>query len=903
MKAIEDDCRDLKSTLPKQLREVRNDLIKTLKDQTSSDLQESPGFDHSLSHIQQQLQAVQSMLTEIPLQHRILRHLIADNTHSRRNQIIDANPNTCRWILEDSEDDLEASENDSDSKCGSSLDFTSDVDSVAGSVPIKSWASTDSDWEAELQHRCEIRSRFIDWLATGQDVLHLSGNAGSGKSTLIKFIAQHKRTREELEAWAGTKRLILCHFYFWAAGTESQQSMPGLYRSLLFQTLSQCPELIETVFREQVKRMRRSGAQADPAVERVQAFDDTQVQDAFKVLLKQAHDADFRICFLLDGLDEFKGGRLEHENLAIQLKSWTLDGNVKLLVSSRPWPEFESVFTANTAIYLHELNHFDIRTYCSQKLREDRAVLRLRNDQRVSKFHRITSGIVNQSQGIFLWAHLVLDRILQGIRQGDSITTLEAKIREYPADLDGLYDKLREPIEKSLLDSNRANRMLLLAVNAPHKFYLPVIAFSWIHDGSNTGLLDPEFPTDNECRSYSYVEATKRIQRVIEQIKGLTRGLLELDQSRDYKDSLKYLPLNTYFTSPGVRFCHRSAYDYLVSNEARYQKVWASWPNFEDTDVYGRIHLARLLYGARSDPWPSTFNNYLDCGARTPHSYCKDFDPKTIRKFEAPLRPLLRGKFRGHVDIHCPTIRTPPSFLQWCAWCGLDTFVFAEANEPLERLHSVGSSILLAFIDRETGIPEYDRSRLRAFLQLLNRRIGIDVMVEIWVWRADSVHLPVWVVAYWLLFQNLRFDRDPDPEGLLVLESLRCLQKYGEQVGERMSLTLGLVDAGSRSVQAERQFRAAEIVDWLEEWFCKWREKFETYRAADQARWLWSARTANVIHSTGGMMQHTLGKWLEQDKRCRSWEDLRILGLHWGQIDGNTYYCSTDSDMVGFRLV
>lgn len=113
--------------------------------------------------------------------------------------------------------------------------------------------------------------------------------------------------------------------------------------------------------------------------------------------------------------------------------------------------------------------------------------------------------------------------------------------------------------------------------------------FSWILDDSNAGLLDPEFPTDNECRPYSEAEATKRIQRVIKQVNGLTRGLLELDQSRGYiRRIFKELgnePLNNYFTSPGIKVCHRSARDYLISSEARYQKLCASWPGFHDTDV------------------------------------------------------------------------------------------------------------------------------------------------------------------------------------------------------------------------------------------------------------------------------------------------------------------------------
>lgn len=711
----------------------------------------------------------------------------------------------------------------------------------------------------------------------------------------MKFIAQHERTRKKLQAWAGTKQLILAQFYFWAAGTESQQSLAGLHRSLLFQTLSQCPELIEKLFPNQVARMRRPGVQADPLVERLQGFDDGQVRDAFGLLLQQAHNADYRMCFLLDGLDEFKGNRLEHENLALKLKSWTLDGNVKLLVSSRPWPEFENVFVANATIYLHQLNHFDIRTYCIERMKQDREFDSSGDRDDVLAMKGVLNKIANQSQGIFLWAHLVLDRIFQGIRQGDSTATLEAKIHEYPADLDSLYDKLREPIEKSLIDSNRANRMLLLVIKTPDRFCLPAIAFSWLLEDSNTGLLDPEFPTDNEIQPYSEAEATKRMQRVTKQINGLTRGLLELDESLKCNVDINNLPLNTYFRSPGVRFCHRSAYDYLVSNETRYQKLCASWPNFDKTDVYGRIHLARLLYGADFD-CVLGFNNYLDCGATTPHLYCREFDSRTIWKFEAPLRPLLHGQFEGYVDDLCPTIQAAPSFFQYCAYCDLDTFVLSVMSEPPNDLHSVGSSLLLAFFNRSSG---YGSKRLLALLRLLNDRIGIDVMVKVWVREGDSTALPAWAVVFWLLFESYLYDSLPDAEA--KLEPLRCIQEYCEHVGERMSLTLCLMElhgTNHPSIQAERQFSSAEIVEWAEEQCVQERKMVATSSTADQAQYSWSAWTANSTHSTN----NTLGNWLKGDEgHGNSRDKMNICALHWEQIDvriGSTVW----EHVVGFRL-
>lgn len=656
-------------------------------------------------------------------------------------------------------------------------------------------------------------------------------------------------------------------------------------------------------------------------MERVQGFDDAQVQAAFELLLQQAHDADYKMCFLLDGLDEFKGNPLEHEDLALKLKSWTLDGNVKLLTSSRPWPEYENVFVANATIYLHQLNHFDIRTYCFERLVQDREFNQIRDEEDTLEIEGVVNDIVLGSQGIFLWAHLVLDNILQGIRQGDSITTLRAKVEEYPADLDSLYDKLREPIAKKLIDSNRANRMLVLAINVPDEFYLPAIAFSWILDDSNAGLLDPEFPTDNQCRPYSEAEATNRIQRVIKQINSLTRGLLELDQSRDSQprvDSMEYI-LETYITSPGIKFCHRSARDYLVSNEARYQRACASWPGFHDSDVYGRIHLARLLYGTSIDNlvrWGSgsRLDRYLYCIDRP---YCRSFDPKTIRKFESPVKPFLRGEFNfGPIPPDFLRTESEPSFLQWCAWCGLDKFVLIETIEPSARINSRGSSILLGILYR--SYDEFNLETMDVLLQLLDRRIGIDVMIEIWKWAADvyaiplEPHLPAWVVMTRSLLEKMRVagyrakkTKSRDLAFESAVAALRCLHEYGEQVGERMSLTLGIVEDKSYSVSAKRQFSTAEIVEWLEEECIEVRKAIATSSTADQAQWSWCARTTDGNQSTCDMMQHTLGKWLKENgisDICRqrgSWS-LEICGLRWESADVQVDFNERD---IGFRVL
>lgn len=92
---------------------------------------------------------------------------------------------------------------------------------------------------------------FVDWLERDDGLYWVNGKAGSGKSTLMKYVSQNSLTREHLSKWARGFNLVIAEFYFWNPGTELQKSQAGLLRYLLFQILGQVPDLIPIVFPEQ----------------------------------------------------------------------------------------------------------------------------------------------------------------------------------------------------------------------------------------------------------------------------------------------------------------------------------------------------------------------------------------------------------------------------------------------------------------------------------------------------------------------------------------------------------------------------------------------------------------------------------------------------------------------------
>ena len=80
-------------------------------------------------------------------------------------------------------------------------------------------------------------SNFVDWLERGSGCYWINGKAGSGKSTLMKYIRMEPKTRQALLKWADKHNLIIASYFSWNLGTTLQKSHIGLLRSLLFEII------------------------------------------------------------------------------------------------------------------------------------------------------------------------------------------------------------------------------------------------------------------------------------------------------------------------------------------------------------------------------------------------------------------------------------------------------------------------------------------------------------------------------------------------------------------------------------------------------------------------------------------------------------------------------------------
>lgn len=409
--------------------------------------------------------------------------------------------------------------------------------------------------------------RFVEWLRQDDGVFWVSGKPGSGKSTLLKCVASHDKTRAHLEEWAGDKRLVTASFFFWNASThESQKTQRGLLRTLIYQILRQCPELIQEAYQDQWIAMTSDGAVLQ------ESRDELLTVPALLRTLKtisNTTNSSTKFCFFIDGLDEYNGRPADIIELIRILKSIP---NVKTCISSRPWNDFEDRFggDASRKIYIHEYTREDIRRYVQETLGEHpRAKQLIREDPECPHF---VSDIVNRADGVFLWVHLVVQSLLDGLTNSDRVKDLQARLDETPNDLKAYFQTILFSTENRY--RKQTAQMFTIAVNAWVE--LPLMAY-WVLDQEN-----PKYAIECSSVPPDLSVALARFDNMKRRLRVLCKGLLDIQEEPTEEDA--------YSTSEGgdveedvgliffkypVHFLHRTVKDYLQTPEA--QSMLQSW--------------------------------------------------------------------------------------------------------------------------------------------------------------------------------------------------------------------------------------------------------------------------------------------------------------------------------------
>ncbi|KAI6386511.1 hypothetical protein MCOR23_011360 [Pyricularia oryzae] len=469
-----------------------------------------------------------------------LKSLKFPGMNERRNAIEESHEETFRWALNDVGAASDESNSESDESNSESDDSNSELD---GSNSELDGSNSRLQWH-----------RITDWLDSNHAIYWVSGKAGSGKSTFMKYLIDHPTTERLLcQRRPGTR--ILSHF-FWRPGSDLQKNIKGFFCNLLHQLANHNESILATLI-QHVKDWQDKESHQD--------WSEKELRSLVKTVIESEPSP---ICVFIDGLDE----------VPVQQKLWEQvwmlaefdKASVKLCVSSRPELRFENVLREYPRLRLQDLTHDDLQTFAKTAL-VDELYTKFASESSPA-IEEFANRLLGKAEGVFLWIKLVTASLKRGLDNGDSLKFLEKRLIELPGDIIELYKemwlRLDEDTKQYRQDGARyincvLNSMFLHreAGSGLYREGMPLIVLeAAVNPGFRDKVLSRKAATGEGVTEQELAEIATKVQ---------TRcaGLVELVETKrhyHFRDKGSFLEFRSITSA---RIIHRSAYDFLTDQE------------------------------------------------------------------------------------------------------------------------------------------------------------------------------------------------------------------------------------------------------------------------------------------------------------------------------------------------
>lgn len=385
-------------------------------------------------------------------------------------------------------------------------------------------------WALKTNQDPTLGTSIGDWLRQGDGIFWVSGKPGSGKSTLMKYIADSSITSRFITEWARSSRAAIVSHYFWIAGTSMQKSQRGLLQTLLYNIFRQCPDMIEQTCTERWN----SSQPAD-------SWSLAELRETLQTFVVSDH-AGLKLCFFIDGLDEYSGDHEDRTQLCRTLKGLAKPGNVKLCVSSRPWNIFEEEFGLTCPkLYVQDLTRDDIQNYASSRLEEHTRWAAVSANH--SQGQWLVSEIAAKSSGVFLWVVLVTKLLREGLTNRDAFVDLRRRLESFPSELEPFFKSMLEAVEP-FYHSHMSTALQIANASTGSESSFLIYSFHFQE------YEDSDYAINNPIRLMDKPEIEEIRSNTSWHLDSRTRGLLEVNP----KDG-------------AVSFLHRTVRDFLNTRE------------------------------------------------------------------------------------------------------------------------------------------------------------------------------------------------------------------------------------------------------------------------------------------------------------------------------------------------
>ncbi|CAE7208490.1 hypothetical protein PTNB73_07634 [Pyrenophora teres f. teres] len=383
-----------------------------------------------------------------------------------------------------------------------------------------------NDWVFDTE-----KTPFKEWLEskdTTYTLFCITGKAGSGKSTLMKYISEDPRTIQSLEKWASSAKLYTASYFFWNQGFDMQRNQAGLFQSLLYQILKSSPDLIPLVISHRLHH---------------EEWELAELKATFKRIADQSQ-LDIRFCFFIDGLDEYNGAE---EEVVKMLSFLSASNAIKICASTRPRSVYEAFFSSTARTFdIAKFTTADMMNHAQKELNENENFRRLQCTG--PEREDILRLIAELAQGVWLWVFLVTRDLSIAINRYEGVDMLRKIILQFPTDLEEYFKRMINSIRPQYLED--MSQIFLIAVDELQP--LPLYAFSLLEKERQ----DPDYAIKTPIKLIADELIWENYPAWTSHIRNRCSDLLVIDEEP--------LPIkfNAYLDHP-VDFLHRTVRDFL----------------------------------------------------------------------------------------------------------------------------------------------------------------------------------------------------------------------------------------------------------------------------------------------------------------------------------------------------
>lgn len=259
------------------------------------------------------------------------------------------------------------------------------------------------------------------WVYDAKPMVCIQGNPGSGKSTLLRYA---------LDNTPATREAVFLSFFFHNGGVELQETRTGFFRSLLHQLLAYARGTLRDMlatFRQRCDTMGKPGKGWEWQPDELKQFFESSLR---KVLETR------QVWLFVDAVDEADEQTVAYLTVEYKTLSRRLDSpalkQLRSCFTCRHFPPTIDLGKEST-ISMDKENRPDIERFVRSYIKTFFPPQNRNAD--------LGNFIIEHSQGVFIWARLVLDNIRPLVQRGVSTDNIKAEI-EWTDDLTQFYSEI-----------------------------------------------------------------------------------------------------------------------------------------------------------------------------------------------------------------------------------------------------------------------------------------------------------------------------------------------------------------------------------------------------------------------------------------------------------------------------